>query len=318
MLLGFLARDIMLPLIRPTRDLLRRSFSGHKSIQHSWLNARSCKAPRAFSTSRDVKDVEDGWKQQQLLFSSSEQEKKVAVSGRVEPVVIVIDTETTGFLTKMQEARIVEIAARDMAGGRLSCMETLVNPGNVSFQRGTSAKNGIYPGQVCHPDIPRWEEVGTLFIEFVESRRQPGAPIILAAHNGFGFDFPFMVYEFERCGISVPHNWLCVDTCRVVKALCGKAKGQSWNLEAFHTRFGPKGMDGSNVKHRAMADVDMLCEALYGLLVFHRATFMSLMPHTTPVVSTARSWQKDLIEAFRSRSNDTYSSDHRNSAYKRK
>lgn len=64
-------------------------------------------------------------------------------------VVIVFDIETTGF---SHRDRIIEVAFRDLVGGKKSTFHTLVNPERVI----TNANiHGIRTDMVRKPDIPR-------------------------------------------------------------------------------------------------------------------------------------------------------------------
>ncbi|KAK8936991.1 hypothetical protein KSP39_PZI012480 [Platanthera zijinensis] len=64
--------------------------------------------------------------------------------------VLVFDTETTGFSREWE--RIIEIAIRDLLGGKNSTFQTLINPGravaNTKF-------HGISSDMVSEPGVPR-------------------------------------------------------------------------------------------------------------------------------------------------------------------
>jgi hypothetical protein len=66
--------------------------------------------------------------------------------------ILIFDTETTGFLHK--DNRIVELALRDLSGGKNSTFETLINP-DMYIRKSVSNVNNITTGLVCRPDVPR-------------------------------------------------------------------------------------------------------------------------------------------------------------------
>ncbi|MCO5552033.1 hypothetical protein L7F22_005542 [Adiantum nelumboides] len=68
-------------------------------------------------------------------------------------VVIVFDIETTGF--KLSDDRIIEFAARDLAGGDCSTIQTLVNP-ERPVPLHVSNIHGIYSNMVNKANIPRY------------------------------------------------------------------------------------------------------------------------------------------------------------------
>ena len=106
------------------------------------------------------------------------------------------DTETTGL--KQEEGhRLIEVALqlRDDAGKVLGSYVTRINP-----QRGIDPKAQEVHG-ISFEDLigePLWEDVA------------PKLSLLLSkcdyvvAHNGEGFDLPFVVRELIRVGVSVP------------------------------------------------------------------------------------------------------------------
>jgi hypothetical protein len=67
--------------------------------------------------------------------------------------VLVFDIETTGFFHK--DNRIIEIALRDLSGGKNCTFETLINP-ERSVPQYVSTVTRIGTDLVCRPDIPRY------------------------------------------------------------------------------------------------------------------------------------------------------------------
>lgn len=169
-------------------------------------------------------------------------------------VVIVFDIETTGF--KVSDDRIVEFAARDLAGGDCSTIQTLVNP-ERPVPLHASNIHGIHSDMVNKSDIPRWKEVAPIIIQYVESRRISGGPIFLVAHNGKRFDVPFLMKEFERCSLQIPSWWQFVDSVPIAReAMKAKGgKGLPLRLSALYEYYK---LPFVGQAHRALTDVHML------------------------------------------------------------
>lgn len=115
-----------------------------------------------------------------------------------------LDIETTG-LSQVDGDRMVEIALviydldTQTEKGRFS---TRLNP-----ERGIDPKAQAVHG-ISSDDLigkPKWEEVAPKFAMLL-SRCE-----IVVAHNGLGFDMPFVWGEFRRVGVSAP-NVRLVDT----------------------------------------------------------------------------------------------------------
>jgi DNA polymerase III epsilon subunit-like protein len=49
--------------------------------------------------------------------------------------------------------------------------------------------------------------------------QEPGKPVILLAHNGKTFDFPFLIREMNRCGYDIPNHLRFFDTLPLVRKL---------------------------------------------------------------------------------------------------
>ena len=47
---------------------------------------------------------------------------------------------------------------------------------------------------------------------------------VLVAHNGCGFDFPFLVQEYRRVGLEVPLQWPYLDTVQLARHYRGMRK----------------------------------------------------------------------------------------------
>jgi DNA polymerase-3 subunit epsilon len=133
------------------------------------------------------------------------------------------DIESTG-LSQPDGDRIIEIAAH------IYDMDTRAKVGRFS-QR-------INPQRAIHPDAekvhgikfedlvaePLWDEVGPKFAKVM------GACRYGIAHNGLGFDFPFIWREFIRIGVAPP-QLIAVDT--MVQGRWATPDGAVPNLKAL-------------------------------------------------------------------------------------
>jgi len=163
-------------------------------------------------------------------------------------VVIVFDIETTGF--SHSRDRIIEVAFRDLVGGKKSTFHTLVNPEKVITNANV---HGIRTDMVSKPDIPRMKDLIPIMLKFVESRKLDGKPVVFIAHNGRTFDVPFFIREFKRCSFEIPSDWLFVDTLPLARKLV-KPDG-SKSLHALQQHYE---IQLSGPSHRAMQDVNIL------------------------------------------------------------
>ncbi|CAA6654362.1 unnamed protein product [Spirodela intermedia] len=173
----------------------------------------------------------------------------------------IIDGKTTGFSRKSE--RIIEIAIRDLLGGRNSTFQTLVNPEKVVLN---SNIHGITTRMVSRPDVPRMGDLIPLLIQYVRSRQISGKPVLWVAHNGRRFDVPFIISEFQRCSVDVPPDWLFVDTLPLARQLVKPdgSKLPSFSLNALREHYEIP-LEGR--AHRAMQDVMTLS------LVLQRMSF---------------------------------------------
>jgi len=46
-----------------------------------------------------------------------------------------------------------------------------------------------------------------------------GKPVMWVAHNARSFDVPFLIFEFRRCKVEMPGDWLLVDTLPIARQL---------------------------------------------------------------------------------------------------
>ncbi|CAB4293192.1 unnamed protein product [Prunus armeniaca] len=143
--------------------------------------------------------------------------------------VFSLDLETTGLFS---EGRIVEIAVRDLHGGKNSCFQTLVNP---EQHVPNSHIHGITTNMVTHSGVLRMAELIPILVEYIKSRQVPGGHVILTAHNARCFDVPFLLKEFSCCSFDVPLDWLFLDTLALAREL-RKLHGKSYKCRKEEKR----------------------------------------------------------------------------------
>lgn len=170
--------------------------------------------------------------------------------------ILVVDIETTGF--SRQTERIIEIAVRDLIGGKNSTFQTLINPEKDVTNTDV---HGISSRMVNRSDVPRFEELIPILLQYVRSRQIDGKPVLWFAHNGRRFDVPFIIREFQRCSREVPDEWLFVDTLPLARQLVKPdgSKLTSFSLKSLREHYEIPLMGPA---HRAMQDVMTLSYVL--------------------------------------------------------
>ncbi|PAN40162.1 hypothetical protein PAHAL_7G296300 [Panicum hallii] len=186
--------------------------------------------------------------------------------------ILVFDIETTGFLHA--DHRIIEFALRDLSGGMNCTFETLINP-ERNVPRYAAEANNITTELVCRPDVPRFSDLLPILLAYVQSRQAPGKPVLWVAHNAKQFDVPFVIQEFERCSAQVPADWLFVDSLCLARKL-KKSDGNIGllNLKALGEHYG---VSSEGPSHRAMPDVQALCDILPKITLGLKLTCDGLM-----------------------------------------
>ena len=106
--------------------------------------------------------------------------------------IICFDTETTGFDYDKGE-KIIEIAAVEIIDGKITGknFHEYINP---ERQISADAYNVHKISNAFVADKPLFPEVAARFMEFAGGD-------LLVAHNGKGFDFPFINYQLEQVGM---------------------------------------------------------------------------------------------------------------------
>ncbi|KAJ3699793.1 hypothetical protein LUZ61_003498 [Rhynchospora tenuis] len=183
--------------------------------------------------------------------------------------ILVLDLGTTGFNSKTD--KITEIAIRDVQGGMDSKFYTLVNP-EVTLKN--HKRNQLHTTS----GVPRMEEAIQELLQWVMSRQINGKPVILVAHNGHCFDFPFLVRGFNEYEYQVPENWLFLDSLPLSREVLHdngtKLKRGNHKLKDL-VKFLNLAVEGSAQK--AMVDVNALCSVLQHLTFLSKLTLADLI-----------------------------------------
>ncbi|KAL5782201.1 hypothetical protein ACOSP7_007230 [Xanthoceras sorbifolium] len=217
-----------------------------------------------FVPSRCFKSIKYSDAEQKILVKESRELKDL--SG-----VFVMDIETTGF--SRDSCRIIEIAVRDLLGGKNNCFETLVNPEQIVPN---SHIHGITTNMVNQPYVPRMEELIPILMQYMKNRQAPEGHALFIAHNGRRFDVPFLIKEFSRCCMDIPSNWLFLDTlplAREYMKLYGSPSSKL-SLQALREYYEIPSMGSS---HRAMSDVNVLSSVFERMILDMKLTITDLL-----------------------------------------
>ncbi|XP_047321793.1 exonuclease DPD1, chloroplastic/mitochondrial [Impatiens glandulifera] len=200
--------------------------------------------------------------------------------------VISFDLETSG-LNRSCDC-VIEMAMQDLAGGKNSTFQTLVNPDCVIKN---SEFHGITTDMVNQPHVPRMKDLIPILLAYVKSRQKPGGIVLLVAHNGRNFDVPFLINEFNRNNFDIPHDWHFLDTLplarEVMKSKVAELKSAkiSLSLQSMREYYNIAPIGSA---HRAMSDVNTLSQ------VFQRMTFDLKLPTSGLIERSFR--QSDLVK----------------------
>ena len=161
---------------------------------------------------------------------------------------IVFDLETTGF--KFSEGhRIVEIGAVEMVNGAVTGrnFHTYVNP-ERDMPDGAFKVHGLSAAFLADKPVFTDPRVAAAFVEFVSGGE-------LVAHNGIGFDLPFINAELEAAGMSPLDKDHIVDTLHLARR---KFPGAPASLDALCSRFGIDTSTRERDGHGALLDSKLL------------------------------------------------------------
>lgn len=161
---------------------------------------------------------------------------------------IVFDLETTGF--KFSEGhRIVEIGAVEMVNGAVTGrnFHTYVNP-ERDMPDGAFRVHGLSEAFLRDKPVFTDPRVAPAFLGFVD-----GAELV--AHNGIGFDLPFINAELEAAGFATLDTSNITDTLHMARR---KFPGAPASLDALCARFGIDTSTRERDGHGALLDSKLL------------------------------------------------------------
>ncbi len=162
---------------------------------------------------------------------------------------VVFDLETTGFQFSRGH-RIVEIGAVELVNGAITGrnFHTYVNP-ERDMPEDAFRVHGLSEAFLRDKPLFADQAVAPAFSKFVE-----GAELI--AHNGIGFDLPFIQAELEAAGLSRLANEI-TDTMLLARR---KYPGAPASLDALCSRFGVDTKERERDGHGALLDSRLLAE----------------------------------------------------------
>jgi DNA polymerase-3 subunit epsilon len=151
------------------------------------------------------------------------------------------DTETTGV--RAEQDRIVEIAVYDHERQTSFC--ELVNP-KMAIPKDAASVHGITDDMVS--GAPDFASIGKKFIEFCSGE------VALIGHNCDAFDVPFLKAEFARNGLTIPSEWIFIDSLKWARKYRRDLPKHA--LQFLRQMYGIE----PNQAHRALADVMVLAD----------------------------------------------------------
>ncbi|MGE0409666.1 MAG: DNA polymerase III subunit epsilon [Amphiplicatus sp.] len=160
---------------------------------------------------------------------------------------IVFDLETTGF--RFEEGhRIVEIGAVELIEGAVSgrSFHVYVNP-ERDMPEAAFAVHGLSSDFLRDKPVFADDRVARAFLDFAGEAE-------LIAHNGAGFDLPFLNAELAAAGLPTLANAL-YDTLHVARK---KYPGAPASLDALCARFGVDTTIRARDGHGALLDSKLL------------------------------------------------------------
>lgn len=161
---------------------------------------------------------------------------------------IVFDLETTGF--KFSEGhRIVEIGCVELVNGAVTGrnFHTYVNP-ERDMPPGAFEVHGLSAEFLRDKPVFKDPRVAPAFLDFVA-----GAQLI--AHNGIGFDLPFLNAELEAAGLEPLDRNNIIDTLHLARR---KYPGAPASLDALCARFAIDTAIRQRDGHGALLDSKLL------------------------------------------------------------
>lgn len=160
---------------------------------------------------------------------------------------VVFDLETTGF--RFDEGhRIVEIGGVELVNGAITgrSFHTYVNP-ERDMPEGAYKVHGLSAAFLADKPLFADASVAPAFRDFIGEAQ-------LIAHNGLGFDLPFLNAEMKAAGLGALSNDL-YDTLLVARK---KFPGSPASLDALCARFGVDTTRRARDGHGALLDSRLL------------------------------------------------------------
>lgn len=160
---------------------------------------------------------------------------------------VVFDLETTGFRYNDGD-RIVEIGAVELVNGAITgrTFHTYVNP-ERDMPEGAFQVHGLSAAFLSDKPVFAHPSVAAAFLDFAGDAQ-------LIAHNGKGFDLPFLNAELAKAGLRILENDL-YDTMLVARR---KYPGAPASLDALCARFGIDTTKREKDGHGALLDSRLL------------------------------------------------------------
>jgi len=160
----------------------------------------------------------------------------------VEPLLVVIDLETTGLrpVSGVGVVQPVQLGAVTCVGGKQMLFNTFMLP-TIPIEPTASQVNGFSvkddklarkkaqgDGEEILPAVSVREGLHQFWTWLENLGNESGRSILIAAHNGSGFDFPVLLANMANHGLTMPNS------------LCGKVQGAD-TYKAFKKLFSERG-----------------------------------------------------------------------------
>ncbi|KAK9787863.1 hypothetical protein WJX73_003619 [Symbiochloris irregularis] len=175
--------------------------------------------------------------------------------------VIVVDIETTGL--DLTSGRIIELAGYDCKSGQQFASGPMyVHP----YQSSEYAKavHHIDDKELSDPENPPLRIIAAAFVDWVCGLRQSDEVPVLVAHNGKHFDFCWLVRDFALEHVSMPADWVWLDTLALISTPASAIPRGARSQAALRERFKVAAPDNA---HRALPDVQVLVSLLPFVLI---------------------------------------------------
>ena len=164
--------------------------------------------------------------------------------------IICFDTETTGFDYAKGE-RIIEIGAVEILDGKITdrTFHEYINPEGKIILPSAYAVHKL--SNEFLSDKQPFSKIAPKFLEFI------GEDSIVVAHNGSGFDFPFINYELQQIGLPTIPPARQVDS---ITLATNKVFGpKNYTLDSLAKWFGIS-LTARADAHGALIDAEILAK----------------------------------------------------------